>query len=104
VSKIYLFRQNNSGGSFVIDAEHGISVEVFVEAESAAQANDIAERIGVYFDGAGDCPCCGDRWYRVMDKYDTVATVGPREHLLRWSGDKPMGYFHRLDGTVEPVQ
>ena len=61
-SKFYTFRQNNSFGRFDYDAGRGISVNVIVEADSVDDANSRAERIGLYFDGSGDCQCCGNRW------------------------------------------
>jgi hypothetical protein len=67
----YSFRQNNSGGSFDYSESVGISVTVYVEANSVEDANFRAEDIGLYFDGAGDCSCCGDRWYSV-DEYAMV--------------------------------
>lgn len=63
----YQFRQNNSYGRFVFDKERGISTEVWVEADDLVEATARAEAIGLYFDGAGDCPCCGDRWYLPWD-------------------------------------
>ena len=56
------FNQNNSGGSFDYDERGGITHIVVVEADSAADALSRASDIGLYFDGDGDCPCCGDRW------------------------------------------
>ena len=58
----FTYDQNNSGGSFDYEADRGISFYVIVEADSADEANNRAERIGLYFDGAGDCECCGNRW------------------------------------------
>jgi hypothetical protein len=66
----YEFNQNNSGGSFFYDEQAGISHVVIVEADTAAQANAKAQDIGIYFDGDGDCPCCGDRWYSVWRDED----------------------------------
>jgi hypothetical protein len=57
----FTYRQNNSGGRF-IGAKY-----VIVEAESAKEADEIAEENDVYFDGVSDgydCGCCGDRWSR----------------------------------------
>ena len=56
---IYKFRQNNSGGRFV-----GPAISVYVHAETAEQANALAEAEGVYFDEdyIYDCECCGTRW------------------------------------------
>ena len=66
--KFYTFRENNSGGRFLLDKEG-----VIVLAESAEEANDIAEcnpDSPIYFDGVADerdCACCGDRWYPVEE-------------------------------------
>ena len=71
----YYFNQNNSGGGFDLKAE-----AVIVEANSADEANTIAQTVGVYFDGVAideDCECCGDRWYAFEDAYtyDVFATL-----------------------------
>ena len=61
----YQFSQNNSGGSFDFDKFNGITIYVIIEADSADEANSIAESIGIYFNGCNDgidCGCCGDRW------------------------------------------
>lgn len=58
----YNFRQNNSGG-FLSGPQF-----VIIEADSAEEANKIAEENDIYFDGVSkgfDCECCGDRWRRV---------------------------------------
>ena len=58
----YTYDQTNSGGTYT-----GPAACVIVEADSAWQANAIARKHGVYFDGCQsgkDCSCCGDRWYR----------------------------------------
>ena len=61
--KTFTYHQNNSGGFFVGPKS------VTIEAESAEDADRIAEEEGlVYFDGVEngqDCECCGDRWYRL---------------------------------------
>jgi len=72
---VYFFKydQNNSGGSFHYDENLGENV--VVEAHSPGEANEIAEGLGIYFDGCSsgdDCGCCGDRW----------SPAG------RWGGDK----------------
>ena len=67
----YVYRQNNSGGSFRPPA-----VNVIVEAPSAVEADDIAEGLDIYFSGIGDCPCCGKRWRNAeedWDRFDTLA-------------------------------
>ena len=60
----YTYIQNNSGGSFKITKK--IKHYVIIEADSAKEADEKAESIGLYFDGVKkgiDCPCCGDRWH-----------------------------------------
>ena len=58
----YHFRQNNSGGYWVGP------INVIVEANSPAEANEIASTVGpCYFDGDGDCSCCGNRWSELWE-------------------------------------
>lgn len=61
----YNFRQNNSGGYW-----KGPAIYVLIEAETSNKANQIAKANGLYFDGRGDCPCCGNRWTKVYGKPD----------------------------------
>ena len=72
--KRYNFLQNNSGGHHHDiewsgpDDRGGVEgYSVFVMAESASEANALAQEYsGVYFNGVQqglDCECCGDRWY-----------------------------------------
>jgi len=59
----YEFDQSNPGGSF----DSSMPRLILVEANNSDEANDRAESVGVYFDGADygrDCSCCGDRWSR----------------------------------------
>lgn len=99
------FRQNNSGGSFSYDDKAGIAETVIIEANSAAEANEKAERIGLYFNGAGDCECCGSRWYEVGN-YD--GTPEPRDFarvVVRGikSKKRPVTvYIHYSNGRVVP--
>lgn len=95
MSKFYLFNQNNSGGTFVIDENAGIGFCVVVEAENEEQAISRAENIGLYWDGVADeidCECCGDRWstytYEVKDLNTIFYT----------------GYIHYLDGTFKELK
>jgi hypothetical protein len=67
----FTYDQNNTGGSYIVD--DSVSRYVIVEADTYQQANDIAESIGLYFDGSGDCDCCGNRWYaQYSDKDGTI--------------------------------
>lgn len=66
----YTFRQNNSGGHFDYDARRGIAQYVIIEADNVDSALSDAGGIGLYFDGEGDCPCCGDRWSDYVSESD----------------------------------
>lgn len=111
----YTYNQNNSGGSFIEDADRGIAHYVIVEADSPEQADITAENIGLYFDDSYDCPCCGSRWDEASS-YDEseVPTIYGREIVngkvvpiegspytdMNWM-DGPEGYIHYADGRVE---
>ncbi len=102
--RYFTFRQNNSGGSF--DVDENVGVTVVIQAKDARDANRRAEKIGIYFGGRGDCPCCGDRWYSLSEteKGDEVPTDGYGTPI----GDRIVSdsYFdrsvriHRTDGSV----
>lgn len=73
--KIYEFDQTNSGGHFHEDDK--LCHKIYIEANSSEHACDIAESIGIYFDGCDlgiDCSCCGDRWSR---PYESDALTFP---------------------------
>lgn len=64
----YTYVQNNSYGVF--DVNDNVKHYVIIEADSAKEADEKAESIGLYFDGVKkdiDCPCCGDRWDKADD-------------------------------------
>ena len=72
-TQTFRFWQNNSGGGYAdiespqLSAVNVVGHNVYIEAETADEANSIAEATGIYFDGVSagvDCDCCGDRWYR----------------------------------------
>ncbi|GAA1064693.1 DUF7296 family protein [Streptomyces asiaticus] len=103
----FTFNQNNSGGGFDFDEARGITEYVIVEADTADEANERAESIGLYFDGDGDCPCCGDRWYaqwsndrgrEVPSIYDEPVETATA--LIKWMGDNPDVFVHYADGRV----
>ncbi len=113
--KFYHFRQNNSGGNWVLNESLG--VEVYIEADSADEANSRALQVNIYFDGCRDgedCSCCGDRWHRVDEGgYNTIRDkrregdivfntieeyVAHRVSQDHWWGD-PMAVIHYKDGT-----
>lgn len=100
----YQFHQNNSGGHFDYDYERGISCNVIVEADDPEEANYRAKRIGLYFDGYGDCSCCGDRWSEfywgegddtpmVYNKPAVLETAYGWRDCIDWEG-----FIHFKDG------
>ncbi|WP_050821123.1 DUF7296 family protein [Bacillus paralicheniformis] len=63
----YEYTQNNSGGLFVVNEK--VCHRLFIEADSYGVADEIAEGLGVYWNGVAegtDCECCGDRWGRAV--------------------------------------
>jgi hypothetical protein len=102
----YQFRQNNSGGSFV--ENNKVAHFVIIEAEDHVQANEIAESIGIYFDGCEkelDCDCCGDRWSEVEEGEGDETPVLYGEPINKYDdwfcnkGDVYC-YLYKLDGEV----
>lgn len=113
----YTYDQNNSGGSFDFDATAGITHHVIIEANSADEANEKAQIIGLYFDGYGDCSCCGNRWYEQTTWYDwgdevpslygqplKMSQDHPTEQFaIKWMGDDPEVFVHYADGRIVGV-
>lgn len=105
------YSQNNSGGSHVYDDNRGLAEWVFVEADSAKEADEYAESIGIYFNGVDDdmdCDCCGDRWHpqawwgggddkgKNLDELrDTIEIV----LKYRWRDNGNAIYIHFKDGS-----
>lgn len=61
-TKLYVFPQNNTFGTFDAGVGHTVLVEALTPEEACARA----QTVGVYFNGCAtgrDCDCCGDRWY-----------------------------------------
>lgn len=100
----YRFDQNNSGGSFIQNDE--VASYVFIEANSADEANARAESIGIYFNGCDDdrdCPCCGDRWSSAwsddgMDEPMIYGTAVKEYHDI-WSKGVAYAHVYYADGT-----
>ena len=100
----YHYSQNNSGGSFDIDKERGITVSVYVEADTPEQADSRAEFIGLYFSGVAegrDCDCCGDRWYEASSWDKTALEEIPVASDNMWSTAGEGIVIHYKDGRVE---
>lgn len=66
MTKFWTYMQNNSGGYFHVNED--VSQFVIIEAPDVKRANAIAQTVGIYFDGHGDCSCCGNRWSEEWDE------------------------------------
>jgi hypothetical protein len=102
----YHYPQNNSGGSFSFNKEFGVTHHVIIEADSAKEADDRGEEIGLYFDGRGDCPCCGSRWDRAWegDGEDEPLVYSTRPSQLtglKWMEPGHEVAVHYKDGRLE---
>ena len=67
--KYFLLRQNNSFGLY-----KGPAVYVIIGANTETEAQRLALKNDIYFDGVSkgiDCDCCGDRWYWPMSWDDS---------------------------------
>lgn len=98
-TRFFHFSQHNSGGTYHEDEYAGLPPEVWVEARNATEANNLAESIGIYFDGVErglDCSCCGDRWYRVWPDNEGYDMPDP-DYLYH---GRPLAYVHHLDGSI----
>jgi hypothetical protein len=82
----FIFIQNNSGGYYTAPA-----IQFVVTADDAETANKIALGNGLYFDGSGDCDCCGARWREVVaeDASDEVAQIGDWIKRSSFADDVP---------------
>lgn len=91
----YLFDQNNSGGSFIVNDK--VCHRLFIEADCGGDALEIAESLGCYWDGVSkgiDCPCCGDRWSSYYDEIDI--------EKFNSDGYKVYSYdFHGRDAVID---
>lgn len=100
------YDQNNSGGSYIVNEDRGISARMVIEADSADEANQRAEEIGMHFNGVAngyDCPCCGDRWYEVddSDKCYTVDEAIKNTCGISWDKDTSIVFIHYKDGNIQ---
>ena len=78
--KFYEISQNNSGGSFITNDK--LCHRLFIEANSSAEADSIAEDLGCYWNGVdegSDCPCCGDRWSGAYSAIDLTSMTREKD-------------------------
>lgn len=104
----YCYNQNNSGGSFV--SNDSVAHYVFIEADSANEADDRAEDIGIYFNGVKnyrDCECCGDRWYEARYNDATIEPMiygTPVASFTDTFSQEGKPYAYYKDGRKESFQ
>jgi len=108
-TKFFHFSQNNSGGSFIVN--NNVAHHVIIEAIDANHANQLAEGIGIYFDGCAkdmDCSCCGDRWYprddsdgmEVPSVYGEALDIAAQNDWFASQGE-PFCHVYYLDGLKQ---
>lgn len=99
--KFWTYYQNNSGGCNVVNDR--VAKFVFIEAESAEDADNRAEEIGIYFNGCEtgrDCDCCGDRWDRAYEQTATAADA--LRSVYDWCLDQdPAAHVYTADGAKQ---
>ena len=86
--KWFTFHQNNSGGHFTVDND--VDTKVIVQAHNADEANELAQRVGIYFGGVDDgidCECCGDRWSTIWSNDEGTDVPSIYGHPVTWSPD-----------------
>ncbi len=89
----YQFNQNNSGGYILND--NNVAEYVFIEADSAIEANQRAESLGMF--SLPFCECCGERFWRLAaddkplqngDKIDLFTMEDKITILYHFKNDK----------------
>lgn len=102
----YEYDQNNSGGYFFI--EDGITLVVWIQADSNEEADELAEKLGIYFNGCRegyDCECCGDRWYPAYKRNTKGEMIESlrlsKKYKERWVEEgEPWATVHFKDGSI----
>ena len=99
MTKFFTFRQNNSGGVFVVNDT--VAHSVVVEATSPADANARAKDMGMF--RMSFCECCGPRFFEAFDSDEGVDTfeeaVADSRHSSFQKDDTVVVHF--VDGTTK---
>lgn len=102
-TRFYVYRQNNSGGSFDIDDATGIGPKVWIEANDMNHSIERAQSIGIYFNGVEDgrdCVCCGDRWSKPWsDNGENLPKINDKYDFNWWN----TVYIHYINGSIERI-
>jgi hypothetical protein len=100
--KWFTFRQNNSGGSFTVNND--VDTNVIVQAHNADEANELAQRVGIYFSGVADgidCECCGDRWSTIWSNDEGTDVPSIYGHPVDWQHAVKPSKSHGLPNGVK---
>jgi hypothetical protein len=101
-TKFYHYNQNNSGGYFVVDNEHGICEDVIIEAINTEDANRRFNLIGDKVDGMFDwCPCCGERWDYYPEESDKPEIYGTPIEKQKKEIFRERVFVHYFDGSFK---
>lgn len=102
----YTFTQHNSWGEWVFD--ENLAHFTIVEANTKDEALEIAEKLGIYFNGVNqgiDCECCGDRWDDYTEGSLTPKIYGKdisEQTFYHWGKDTDAQVIvHYLNGDKE---
>lgn len=103
MKKFFEYHQTNSGGDFNVDDR--LTINVWIEAHDSDEADEAAQRLGIYFDGVAkgeDCECCGDRWSPTDKEGHAVPLVDP--YVRKWveKGEPHTRIFY-ADGSVDEI-
>jgi hypothetical protein len=101
--KWFHYDQNNSGGYFIVNDV--VAEDVYIQAPSAAEAEERAEQI---FEPYSEfCDCCGERWFlgyvRDVDGYDVPTNYGTPITEVTATAFREQARLHHYDGRVETV-
>lgn len=102
-TKFFTFHQNNSGGYFITDDEHGICETVIIEAVSANEAWNKLNKIGENVPNMHSfCSCCGKRWHYCYDEgTDQPEIWGESVETAKASTFRNKTFVHYFDGTIK---
>ena len=99
----YTYEQNNICGKIIINKGLGIAKYVIIEALTTQQADKIAIKRGLYFDGGDlglDCSCCGgDRWERASVGYYEPTINNKLVNIVKANYPYFNVYIHYLNHT-----
>lgn len=93
------YRQNNSFGWF--EEDDSVAQVVIIEADNHTEANEIAESVGIYFNGCSqmiDCDCCGDRWYAQYSDEDGDEV--PSHHRVPIGEEEDNDYSYLMKAII----